>query len=95
MSTILGNGDFRYEAQDGWAQLPEGMTFKEVAAVGVDTHDNVYCFTRGEHPMIVFDKDGRFLRTWGEGVFSRAHGVTMGQDGDTIFLTDDGDHTVR
>ena len=95
MSTTLGSGDFRYEAQDGWAQLPDGMTFKEVAAVGVDTHDNVYCFTRGDHPMIVFDKDGGFLRTWGEGVFARAHGVTMGQDGDTIFCTDDGDHTVR
>ena len=68
MSTIMGSGDFRYEAQDGWAQLPDGMTFKEVAGVGVDGNDNVYCFTRGEHPMIVFDKDGQFLRTWGEGV---------------------------
>ena len=94
MGTILGSGEFRYEVQDGWAQLPDGMNFKEVAAVGVDKADNVYCFTRGEHPMIVLDKDGRFLRTWGEGVFARAHGVTMGQD-DTIFCTDDGDHTVR
>ena len=44
--------------------------------------------------MIVFDKDGKFLRSWGEGVFPRAHGITMGPD-DTIFCTDDGDHTVR
>ena len=68
MSTIVGSGSFRYEVQEGWAQLPDGMTFKEVAGVGVDKDDNVYCFTRGEHPVIVFDKDGRFLRTWGEGV---------------------------
>jgi hypothetical protein len=34
------------------------------------------------------------LRTWGEGVFHRPHGVHMGPD-DTIWLTDDGDHTVR
>ncbi|MEE2687309.1 MAG: peptidyl-alpha-hydroxyglycine alpha-amidating lyase family protein, partial [Chloroflexota bacterium] len=40
------------------------------------------------------DKDGNFLRSWGEGVFPRAHGITMGPD-DTIFCTDDGDHTVR
>ena len=72
MSTTLGKGSFRYEVQEGWAQLPDGMTFKEVAGVGVDKADNVYCFTRGEHPVIVFDKDGRFLRTWGEGVFTRA-----------------------
>jgi DNA-binding beta-propeller fold protein YncE len=44
--------------------------------------------------MIIFDKNGHFLRSWGEGVFPRAHGITMGPD-DTIFCTDDGDHTVR
>ena len=44
--------------------------------------------------MIVFDRDGNFLRSWGDGVFKRAHGATIGPD-ETIFLTDDGDHTVR
>jgi len=44
--------------------------------------------------MIIFDKQGKFLRSWGEGVFPRAHGITMGPD-ETIFCTDDGDHTVR
>ena len=34
------------------------------------------------------------LRTWGEGIFKRAHGIHMGPD-DTIYLTDDDDHTVR
>jgi DNA-binding beta-propeller fold protein YncE len=44
--------------------------------------------------VIIFDREGNFLSSWGEGVFPRAHGVTMGPD-DTIFLTDDGDHTMR
>ena len=44
--------------------------------------------------MMVFDRDGNFLRSWGEGLFPRAHGLHMAPD-DTIFLTDDGDHTVR
>ena len=90
----LGSGRFTYEVAEGWGKLPEGWGFKEVAAVGTDTRGNVYAFNRGEHPMIVFDKDGNFLRSWGEGVFPRAHGITMGPD-DTIFCTDDGDHTVR
>jgi len=42
----------------------------------------------------VFDRDGNFLRSWGEGVFHRAHGLHMAPDG-TVWLTDDGDHTVR
>ncbi len=90
----LGSGRFTYEVAEGWGKLPEGWGFKEVAAVGTDARGNVYAFNRGEHPMIVFDKDGNFLRSWGEGVFPRAHGITMGPD-DTIFCTDDGDHTVR
>ena len=77
-----------------WAKLPAGWSFKEIGSVGVDKKDNVYVFNRGEHPMIVFDRDGNFLRSWGEGVFPRAHGVFMAPD-DTIWLTDDGDHTVR
>ena len=44
--------------------------------------------------MIVFDSDGNFLESWGEGVFTRPHGITLGPD-DTFYCTDDGDHTVR
>ena len=94
MAVVLGSGEFRYEVIEGWGKLPGDWTFHEVAAVAVDGKDQVYCFTRGKHPVIVFDRDGNFLRSWGDGVFKRAHGATMGPD-DTVFLTDDGDHTVR
>ena len=94
MATIVGQGDYKYEIKENWAKLPDGWSFKEVAAVGVDRQDNVYCFTRGEHPVIVFDRDGNFLRSWGEGQYIRAHGVHMGPD-DSIYLTDDGGHFVR
>lgn len=90
----LGTSRFTYDVVDNWAKLPEGWTFKECAAVGVDSKDNVYVFNRGAHPMIIFDRNGKFLRSWGEGIFPRAHGLTMGPD-DTMFCTDDGDHTVR
>ena len=59
-----------------------------------DGNDNVYVFNRGEHPMMVFDKGGNFVKSWGEGVFSRAHGVSLGPD-NTLYCSDDGDHTVR
>ena len=90
----LGTAEYTYEVAEGWGKLPDGWSFKEAAAVGVDSKDNVYVFNRGEHPVIIFDREGNFLSSWGEGVFPRAHGVTMGPD-DTIFLTDDGDHTMR
>jgi DNA-binding beta-propeller fold protein YncE len=95
--TILGEGKFRYRsasADRNWGELPQGWRFGDVAAVGVDRHDQVYVFSRSEHPVTVFDRDGKFLRSFGEGDFTRPHGVHMGPD-DSIYLTDDGDHTVR
>ena len=83
-----------YEVIENWAKLPDGWSFKECAAVGVDHNDNVYVFNRGEHPMMIFDREGNFLRSWGEGTYPRAHGITLAP-GDTVFCTDDGDHTVR
>ena len=90
----VGTAAYTYEVAEGWGALPDGWSFREAAAVGTDSNDNVYVFNRGEHPLIVFDREGNFMRSWGEGLFPRAHGVTMGPD-DTIYLTDDGDHTVR
>ncbi len=94
MTAIFGSGDYRYRVLEGWAKWPEEWQLGDVAAVGVDHDDRVYAFHRGDHPMVVFDRDGNYLRSWGDGVFKRAHGIHMGPD-DTIYLTDDGDHTVR
>ncbi len=95
VSTVkLGTGQFGYEVAIGWEKLPPGIGWREVAGIITDRDDNVYVFSRGDHPMVVFDKDGNFIKTWGEGLFTRAHGVSTGPD-NTLYCTDDGDHTVR
>ncbi len=94
MTTTLGTGAFRYEVQENWAKLPDGWTLRDVAAVAVDAKDQVYIFNRGEHPMMVFDREGNFLRSWGEGLFKNAHGIHIGPD-ESLYCTDDGDHSVR
>jgi hypothetical protein len=85
---------FEYEVVRGWEQLPEGWSFVEVAGVAVDSADRVYVFNRGDYPVIVFDKEGRFLKAWGQGVFQSPHGIYIDKD-DQIYLTDDADHTIR
>jgi DNA-binding beta-propeller fold protein YncE len=62
--------------------------------VATDSADNVYVFNRGEHPLVVFDRQGKFLRSWGEGAFARPHGITIAPD-DSIYLVDDLGHVVR
>ena len=94
MATRLGSEDYIYEELADWAQLPEDWSFKEVADVVVDAQDRVYVFNRGEHPMIIFEADGSFVTSWGEDLFSRAHGVTIGPDG-MLYCVDDGDHSIR
>ena len=84
----------RFEPIPNWGKLPDGWRYVEVAGVAVDSKDRVYCFTRGEHPVIVFDRDGTFLRSWGEGDVRRAHGITIDAD-DMVWLSDDLHHTVR
>jgi NHL repeat len=66
-----------------------------VAGVAVDQEDRVFLIWRGENPVIVYDRRGNLMRTWGTGDFSmRTHGIRVAPNG-TIFATDDGNHTVR
>ena len=94
MSVVLGSGEHRYRVVENWAKLPDGWNLTDVAAVAVDSKDRVYLFNRGAHPMVVLDRDGNFIKSWGEGLFSRAHGLHIDSD-DNLYCTDDGDHTVR
>jgi DNA-binding beta-propeller fold protein YncE len=90
-------GDCRaagYEADDHWAKVPRGWGWAEVAAVAADSKDRVYVFSRGEHPLMVFDRDGNFLTSWDGISFNRPHGITVGPD-DAVYCCDDRDHTVR
>src|SRR5687768_6531110 len=84
-----------YSVVEGWEQLPKGYVHRDVAGVAVDGEDRVYLICRGDHPVIIYDREGNFKRSWGEGEFSyRTHGIYVGPNG-TIFCTDDGQHTVR
>ena len=91
---VLGSGAYRYRLVNDWAKLPKGWVFLDVPAVAVDARDRVYVFNRGDHPVMVFDRDGTFIDHWGEGVFMRGHGIHIGPDG-LLYLADDAGHCVR
>src|SRR5438270_10585832 len=91
----LGSGSLQYELVEGWEQLPAGWSHPDVAAVATDSQGRAYLFCRGDHPVVVYDRDGHFLDSWGEGQFTlRTHGMYIdGQD--FLWLVDDADHTAR
>ena len=75
MPEVFGEGNFQYSHVDDWAKLPQGMSFHECPGVAVDSQDNVYVLTRGDDPIMVFDQEGNFIRTFGKG--SSATGPTV------------------
>lgn len=46
------------------------------------------------HPVLVFDRQGHFLSSWGGGFFTMPHGCRIHPQTGELWLTDDGDHRV-
>src|SRR5262245_38664449 len=64
-----------------WAKLPAGWNLGETSGVDVDADDNVWVFNRGKHPVIQFDRSGRFLQAWDEVPVVSSHGIKVGPGG--------------
>ncbi len=85
--TIVGAGRHRYEVHEDWARPPQGIDIL-AASVTVDSKGTVYCFNRvPEHPVMVFDREGNFLRSWGAGLFAFPHTIRADKD-DNLWLVD-------
>ena len=88
--------DEKYQLVESWAQLPPGVQWGVMSAVDIDSHGMIYAFKRAEpgekagemsSMVIVLDHNGKFLRSWGEHIFSSAHGLRVLRDG-FIWITD-------
>jgi DNA-binding beta-propeller fold protein YncE len=66
-----------------------------VAAVDVDQADNVWVYHRGPHPVIQFDKAGKFLRAWPEPPVKRSHGIRVDGDGNVWTVDVDGHRVIK
>jgi DNA-binding beta-propeller fold protein YncE len=53
------------------AGTPGGpWNFIQVSGVAVDAQGHVLVLHRGAHPILEFESNGKFVRSWGDGVFS-------------------------
>ena len=87
--------EYRVDARFGEEPetMPDGWRLGRVSAVATDSEGLVYVFHRGERadPILVFDRDGSFVRSWGRGLFGARHGIRVAPDGH-VWVTDYGDH---
>jgi DNA-binding beta-propeller fold protein YncE len=87
LATVVGSGRHTYEVHDDWMRPPESCEVI-AASVTVDSKDRVYCFNRSqEHPVLVFDRDGNFLSSWGAGLFAFPHTIRADKN-DNLWLVD-------
>ena len=94
-NVIYGDGEYRYRLVENWGNLPLWWELVSCSDVAVDSEDRVFLLNRGVYSVIVFDRDGRFVSSWGEGLFSSMpHGIFISPD-DTVYITDVHRHVVR
>jgi hypothetical protein len=88
-----------YHWDQSWAPvLPDGREWGSSAGVGVDKAGNVYvaercggnplgCDGKTIDPIVVFSPAGKFVRSFGGGLFVQPHGLTVDAQGN-VWVTD-------
>ena len=84
-----------YQLVENWQHFPpEVAKWGMATGVDVDARDNVYVFHRNEAmPIMAFDRNGKFLRAWGQGLFQTTHFLRTDRNG-YVWVTDRGAMTA-
>jgi hypothetical protein len=89
---VLGSGAYVYEAQHDWGMLPPGLKWGNTHGVIEDAqglivvHHTVHPTSDSPDTVVVFDRDGRFVRSWGGDYRGVAHGLHVRREGADEFL---------
>ncbi|SFS13085.1 hypothetical protein SAMN05421771_2229 [Granulicella pectinivorans] len=76
-----GNGEWTYRVADGWGALPTGISLGGThGAIATDTAGRVYVSTQSATGIVVYDSDGRFVRTMAH-EFPEVHSLVHATEG--------------
>ncbi len=89
----VGTGKYTYELIRDFPKLPPGESFGMVSRVATDSQDRVYVFQRKDPPVVVFDRDGKYLGAWGSGAVTDPHGLKIVDD--VVYTTDRSDSVAK
>lgn len=82
----LGSGYYTYTLDPAWGTLPAGMNYGWGCAVVADGRDRLYVHSRSPQAVVVFDRTGRLLKTFGAEFAGTAHGLYLSREGRDEFL---------
>jgi hypothetical protein len=89
--SVIGEGDHKYECVHGWGQLPSHLHWETTHGVTVDEAGFVYIKHQGHgdtamDTIVVFDPAGKFVRSFGKGIYPGGHGIDIRKEGGEEFL---------
>ena len=71
----------------GFVSFPPSEEIGPMSAAAIGKNQELYILHRGPKPLMKFDRNGKFVRSWGSGLFEVPHGLRVAPDG-TIWTTD-------
>lgn len=91
VSALLETPTRQYRWHENWISVPPGRAAVpngRTHGVAVDRKGHLYIFHQEVPGMLVYDQNGKFIRSWGD--YPGAHGLTLVEEGDDEFfwLTD-------
>lgn len=86
--------DLGYRAVENGLKIPMDVEMGAPSSVVWTTQDRLLVFNRGPNPLMEFNSNGDFVRSWGQGEYLRPHGMRLDPEGN-IWTTDVNGHTVR
>jgi hypothetical protein len=89
---VLGSGAHTYEALHDWGTLPANIRWGNTHGVVEDSqgnihiHHTVHASSESADTVVVFDRNGKFIRSWGKQFRGVAHGLQLRREGTDEFL---------
>ena len=86
-------GEYKYDVIRDFFKSPDGEPFGLISRVAADDQDNIYVFQRRDPPVVVFDRNGKHIASWGTGAVADPHGLKI--VGGTVYTTDRSDSCAK
>lgn len=89
---ILGEGANTYECIHDWGELPAHIKYGNTHSVCEDSQGHIYIHhtvnakSQSADSVVVFDNNGKFVRSWGAMFKGGAHGMHYAKEGKDEFL---------
>ena len=88
----VGSDEYVFEVTHDWGELPAEIKYGNTHGVCEDADGNIYVHhtvnaaSESSDSMVVFDRKGRFIRSWGKDFRGGAHGLLIRKEGREQFL---------